>query len=109
MKAVNTWLKNNKPYKERAVFRLERKIPLRRVVAKLEADRIDQMVREKDPDAQSGDQTYPGKFQGDQTYPGKFQKVLTKLMDGLSEQERSEYEKVREEWQEKGPPMDVQL
>jgi hypothetical protein len=99
MKAVNTWLKNNKPYKERAVFRLERKIPLRRVVAKLEADRIDQMVREKDPDAQSGDQTYPGKFQ----------KVLTKLMDGLSEQERSEYEKVREEWQEKGPPMDVQL
>lgn len=99
MKAVNTWLKNNKPYKERAVFRLERKIPLRRVVAKLEADRIDQMVREKDPDAQSGDQTYPGKFQ----------KVLTNFMDGLTEQERSEYEKVQEEWQEKGPPMDVQL
>jgi hypothetical protein len=41
---------------------LERKIPLRRVVAKLEADHIDQMVREKDPDAESGDQTYPGNF-----------------------------------------------
>jgi hypothetical protein len=30
-------------------------------------------------------------------------------MDGLMEEERSEYEKVREEWQEKGPPMDVRL
>jgi hypothetical protein len=78
---------------------LERKIPLQRVVAKLEVDRIDQMVREKDPDAESGDQTYPGKFQ----------KALTDYMDGLMEEERSEYEKVREEWQEKGPPMDVRL
>ena len=99
MQAVNTWLKNNKPYKERAVFRLERKIPLRRVVAKLEGDRIDQMVTEQDPEAE----------RDEKSYPGKFQKALTSYIDGLTEEERSEYEKVREEWQEKGPPKDFQL
>ena len=80
------------------MFRLERKIPLRRIVAKTVADEIDQMV-------QSNTETE----KGDLDYPGEFQKALSTYMKGLSDEEKAEFEKIREEWQAKGPPLDIQL
>lgn len=94
-----TWFKNNKPYKDRAVFKLERKIPLRRVVGKLRADQIHEMVTAMDPDVKKGHQAYPGCFQ----------KALTSLMKELMEDEMEEMETVCSEWQVSGPPIDVRL
>ena len=36
--SVFTWFKNHKPFRDRKVFRLQRKTPLRRVVGKLKED-----------------------------------------------------------------------
>lgn len=99
LQAVYTWFKNNKPYKDRAVFKLERKIPLRRVVGKLKADKLQEMVETLNPDMEKGDKAYPGYFQ----------KALTSLMNDLSPEELQEMETTRAEWQEAGPPIDVRL
>jgi hypothetical protein len=61
--AVYTWFKNNKPYKDRAVFKLERKIPLRHVIGKLKAEHLHEMVKALNPDIEKGDKTYLGHFQ----------------------------------------------
>jgi hypothetical protein len=97
--AVYTWFKNNKPYRDRAVFKLERKIPLRRVVGKLRADQIHDLVKDTNPEVEKGHQAYPGCFQ----------KALTRLMMELTEEEMEEMETVRLEWQISGPPIDVRL
>ena len=78
---------------------MERKIPLRRVVAKLKADDIHKLLVNKDPDVEKG-----GK-----EYPGLFQKGLTEYMGGMRKSELAEMEKVRAEWQEARPPRDIQL
>jgi hypothetical protein len=98
-KAVFTWFKNNKPYKDRAVFKLERKIPVRRVIGKLKADEIDELVATVAPDVQKGDKQYPGHFQ----------KALTDLKNSMSAEEMEEMEKIRDEWQNVGPPIDIRL
>jgi hypothetical protein len=98
-KAVYTWFKNNKPYKDRAVFKLERKIPLRRVIGKLRSDKVHDMVMATHPDLEKGDKEYPGQFQ----------KALTTYMKELTEEELAELERTREEWQRAGPPIDVRL
>ena len=46
---------------------------------------------------------------GDLNYPGEFQKALTTYMKGLSDEEKAEFETIWEEWQVKGPPLDMQL
>lgn len=97
--AVHTWFKNNKPFKDRSVFKLERKISIRRVVGKLKADHLHEKITEKSP----------GIKKGDKEYPGLFQKSLTEYMSGMDDEEIGEMEKVRTEWQELGPPMDVKL
>lgn len=94
-----TWFKNNKPFKDRAVFKLERKIPLRRVVAKLKADEVHETVKAQDPDIEKGDKAYPGQFQ----------RALTSIMDAMSPEDLAEMETVRAEWQETGAPIDVRL
>jgi signal recognition particle subunit SEC65 len=99
IQAIYTWFKNNKPYKDRAVFKLERKIPVRRVIGKLKAEEIDEMVMTLAPDVEKGDKTYPGYFQ----------KALTSLMNKLTAEEMDEMERIREEWQNIGPPIDVRL
>lgn len=81
------------------MFKLERKIPLRRVVGKLKTDRIHEMVKEVNPEVEKG---HPA-------YPGYFQKALTTVMDELTEDEMEEMEAVRAEWQISGPPIDVRL
>jgi hypothetical protein len=96
---VYTWFKNNKPFKDRAVFKLERKIPLRRVIAKLRADDVHDMVVKAAPDLEKGDKGYPGHFQ----------KAVTAVMQGLTSEELAEMEQIREEWQATGPPIDVRL
>jgi hypothetical protein len=78
---------------------LERKIPLRRVIGKLKADEIGEIVAATAPDVRKGDKGYPGHFQ----------KALTGLMKSLSEEELEEMEGIREEWQTVGPPIDVHL
>jgi signal recognition particle subunit SEC65 len=99
IQAVHTWFKNNKPYKDRAVFKLERKIPLRRVVGKLKSKEIEDKVKILNPDIEKGDKTYPGYFQ----------KALTDVMKDLTAEETEEMEATRAEWQEVGPPIDVRL
>jgi hypothetical protein len=99
VQAIHRWFKNNRPFKDRAVFRLERKIPLRRVVGKIKASDIQRMVASKNPDIEKGDKSYPGLFQ----------KALTRYMDGMDETEKDQLVKIRGEWQESGPPLDVQL
>ena len=96
---MHTWLKNNKPFKDKAVFKLERKLSLRQVVAKLRADDIHQKILVNNMDVQKGDKDYPGLFQ----------QALTEWMKGLSDAEVEELETTRKEWQEIGPPMDVRL
>jgi hypothetical protein len=96
---VFTWFKNNKPYKDRAVFKLERKLPLRRVIGKLKADEIHEMVVANAPEIQKGEKGYPGQFQ----------KALTSFVETLTAEELDEMEKIREEWQSAGPPVDVRL
>jgi len=78
---------------------LERKIPLRRVVAKLKADELQEMVKTLNPDME----------RGDKAYPGYFQKALTAMMKDMSSEELEEMETTRAEWQEAGPPIDVRL
>ena len=96
---MHTWLKNHRPFKDRAVFKLERKLSLRQVVAKLRADDIHSAILDQQPDVKKGDKDYPGLFQ----------QSLTVCMKGLTEDELEEFEKTRKEWQEIGPPMDVRL
>jgi hypothetical protein len=96
---VYTWFNNNKPFKDRAVFKLERKTHVRHVVGKLKADHIDAMISADNPDVKKGDKSYPGLFQ----------KAVSKYIKDLSDEEREEMEKVRDEWQASGPPIDVQL
>jgi hypothetical protein len=45
------------------VFKMERKIPLRRVVAWMKAEEIHEMVNSDHPDVRKGDKEYPGLFQ----------------------------------------------
>jgi len=99
IQAVHTWFKNNKPYKDRSVFKLKRKIPLRRVIGKLKADEIHEMVMLSTPDVEKGDKAYPGHFQ----------KSLTALMKDLTTEELEEMEGLRDKWQKDGPPIDVRL
>ncbi len=99
LQAVYTWFKNNKPFKDRAVFKLERKIPLRRVIGKMRAEEIHDRVKAMNPDVEKGDKGYPGHFQ----------KALTAIMEELTDEELEEMEATRAEWQKSGPPIDVQL
>ena len=92
-------MKNNKPFKERAVFKLERKLSDRRIVGKLHADRVDATIKAKSPDLEVGDKSYPGLYQ----------RALTEVMQGLTDEEMEEVEKTKEEWQESGPPIDMRL
>src|SRR5258705_3211453 len=99
LQAVYTWFKNNKPFKDRAVFKLERKIPLRRVIGKMRMEEIHNRVKAMNPDIEKSDKGYPGHFQ----------KALTPLMQELTDEELEEMEATRVEWQKSGPPIDVQL
>lgn len=78
---------------------MERKIPLRRVVAKLKADELQEMVKTLNPDMEKRDKAYPGLFQ----------KALTSLMKDMGSEELEEMETTRTEWQAAGPPIDVRL
>jgi signal recognition particle subunit SEC65 len=78
---------------------LERKIPLRRVVGKVKASEIHRVVESENPDIEKGDKAYPGLFQ----------KSLTRYMEGMEKSEEEELQKIRKEWQDSGPPVDVQL
>lgn len=98
-KAVYTWFRNNKPYKDRQVFRMERKVPLRRVVGSERSEEIHELVSKKHPEAK----------RGETKYPGYFQKALTDYMAGLSPAELEELEQTRAEWQAQGPPIDQKL
>ena len=94
-----TWFKNNKPYKDCSVFKLERKIPLRRVIGKLKANEIHEMVMLSTPDVEKGDKAYLGHFQ----------KSLMALMKDLTTEELEEMEGLQDKWQKDGPPIDVRL
>ena len=80
------------------MFKLERKIPVRRVVAKLKATEIQESVAEKHPDVE----------RGSKEYPGLFQKSLTGYIKNMGGEELKKMEEIRAEWQENGPPPDVQ-
>ena len=99
IQAVHTWFKNNKPYKDRSVFKLERKISIRRVIGKLKADEIHEMITAAAPDIEKGDKSYPGHFQ----------KSSTALIKNLSMEEMEEVEGIHDKWQSDGPPLDVRL
>lgn len=46
---------------------------------------------------------------GARNYPGLFQKALTQYMEGMEKTEIEDMESLLTEWQERGPPPDVQL
>ena len=94
-----TWLKNHKPFKDRQVFKLERKIPLQRVVGKLKADEINEIIRLRHPDL----------HKGDKSYPGIYQQTVTELINNMSDEETQEMQATLEDWQAQGPPLDVRL
>jgi len=81
------------------VFKLERKIPLRRVVGKIKAVEIEEIINERTPNLPKGDKAYPGLYQ----------QAVTEYMTQMSEEEKAEMEEVLEDWQSSGPPMDVRL
>jgi len=96
---VHTWFKNNKLFKDRQVFRLERKIPIRRVVGKVKSAEIEEIIKERSPNLPKGDKSYPGLYQ----------QAVTQYMTQMSEEERKEMEEVLAVWQSTGPPLDVRL
>lgn len=81
------------------VFKMERKIPLRRVVARMKAEEIHEILEAHHPDVQKGNKEYPGLFQ----------KAVSEYLQEMPESEAAEMERIRSEWQEKGPPEDMQL
>lgn len=81
------------------MFKLERKIPLRRVVGKAKAAEINDLVTSEHPDL----------HKGDKRYPGLYQQVLTEYMRDMSDEDTQEMEELRAEWQAEGPPLDVRL
>lgn len=81
------------------MFKLERKIPLRRVVGKAKATEIDDIITTQHPDL----------HRGDKTYPGIYQQAVTEFMRNMSEEEIQEMQDLLEEWQAEGPPLDVRL
>lgn len=78
---------------------MERKIPLRRVVAKLKTDEIHKAVSADHPNIEKGDKNYPGCFQ----------KSVTAYISNMNKVEKEEMERIRTEWQNKGPPLEVRL
>lgn len=81
------------------MFKLGRKVPLRRVVAKLYADDVHAMVVKNNPDI----------VKGHRLYPGALQKALTKFMIKMSDEDLEEAEKERKKWENEGPPMELRL
>ena len=61
--AIRIWFKNNKPFKDHAVFKLERKLSIRNVVGKMRSAELYKMVMEKDEGIEKGDKGYPGLYQ----------------------------------------------
>lgn len=94
-----TWFKNHKPFKDRQVFKIARKIPLRRAVGKARAAEINEIIRIEHPDLQ----------RGDKTFPGIYQKAVTEYMKNMSDEENQEMQELLDEWQAEGPPLDIRL
>jgi len=84
---VYTWFKNHKPFKDRQVFKLERKIPVRRVVGKLKAAEINDIIAARHPDL----------HKGDKQYPGIYQQTVTEFMANQSDEEKQEMQDILEE------------
>lgn len=81
------------------MFKLERKIPFRRVVGKAKAAEIDDIITAEHPDL----------HRGDKSYPGIYQQTVSKYMKNMSQEETQEMQEMQEEWQAEGPPLDVRL
>ena len=81
------------------MFKLERKIPLQRVIAKLQTDEIHKSMLADHSDIEKEDKSYPSCFQ----------KSVTKYTPELSLEKREKMEKIQMEWQSSGPPLEVWL
>jgi hypothetical protein len=81
------------------VFKLERKIPLRRVVGKEKAAEINEIISSQHPDL----------HKGDKSYPGIYQQAVTEVMRNMSDEDTQEMRELQAEWQAEGPPLDVRL
>jgi len=97
--AVGSWFRNNKPFKDKITFKLEKKLSLRRVVAREKAEEIHAKVLEDDPDIQKGSKQYLGKFQ----------KVLSQYMELMSAECKAEMEEQRAKWEKEGPPPELRV
>ena len=51
----------------------------------------------------------PDVQKGARNYPGIFQKALSQYIEGMDKAEEDETKIIQKEWQERGPPLDVQL
>lgn len=81
------------------MFKLERKIPLRRVVGKVKSAAIEAIITDKHPDL----------HKGDKTYPGIYQQAVTELMSQMSDEETTRMQELLAEWQTDGPPLDLRI
>lgn len=97
--AIGSWFRNNKPFKEKIIFKLEKKLSLRRVIAREKAEELHAKVLEDDPDIKKGSTQYLGKFQ----------KVLSSLMESMSAECKAEMEGERAKWEKEGPPLELRL
>jgi len=69
------------------------------VISKLKADDIEEMILEENPSLRKGDKLWPSAHQ----------KAISKIWASMSEVEKAEMEKERENWSKQGPPMNVRL
>jgi hypothetical protein len=76
---------------------LEKKVSLRRVVARAKAEELHAKVLEDDPEAQKGNKQYLGRFQ----------KNLSVYMESMSAECRVEMEQEQEKWVKEGPPPEL--
>lgn len=97
--AIGSWFRNNKPFKDKIIFKLEKKVSLRRVVGREKADELHQKVLEDDPHVQKGSKQYLGKFQ----------RVLTSYMNSMSAECRGEMEEEKKKWEKEGPPPELRI
>jgi len=96
---MKTWYNNHRGgTKNRRVFKFQRKIPLRNVVAHFRGEDVRTEVEANSPDAKPGSSEYLSHYQ----------RALTKVLNSLSNDEREEYEALRQEWQDTTPPAEIQ-
>jgi hypothetical protein len=95
---VKTWFHNNgRSRKSKDVVKYVRRWNIRQVVGALHQKEIEILCRDHS-------QAVPG----DKAYLKSYQKVLKRYAEGLSDDQKTKYQNIANEWSDRSPPRDIQ-